>query len=109
MPAAPSPIVATSIASPAAVARTPPIIHQQPKVHIQAGQQQQSIVLPIRTTPMTTQVGIYLELVSKELNHLAAFLHVYAGGLNFMKYKKKILLLFYRKKMEILLHFLSFL
>ena len=26
-----------------------------------------------------------LELVSKVLNHLAAILHVYAGGLNFMK------------------------
>ena len=26
-----------------------------------------------------------LELVSKELNHLAAILHVYAGGLNLMK------------------------
>ena len=26
-----------------------------------------------------------LELVSKELNHLAAILHVYAGGFNFMK------------------------
>ena len=26
-----------------------------------------------------------LELVSKELNHLAAILHIYAGGLNFMK------------------------
>jgi hypothetical protein len=26
-----------------------------------------------------------LELVSKELNHLAAILHVYAGGLNFIK------------------------
>ena len=26
-----------------------------------------------------------LELVSKELNHLAAILYVYAGGLNFMK------------------------
>ena len=25
-----------------------------------------------------------LELVSKELNHLAEILHVYAGGLNFM-------------------------
>ena len=30
-----------------------------------------------------------VELVSKELNHLAAILHVYAGGLNFMKQKKK--------------------
>ena len=29
--------------------------------------------------------GLLLELVSKELNHLAAILHVYAGGLNFMK------------------------
>ena len=29
--------------------------------------------------------GCLLELVSKELNHLAAILHVYAGGLNFMK------------------------
>ena len=29
--------------------------------------------------------AIILELVSKELNHLAAILHVYAGGLNFMK------------------------
>ena len=46
-----------------------------------------------------------LELVSKELNHLAAILHVYAGGLNFMKYKKKCLLLFFKKKMGILLHF----
>ena len=31
------------------------------------------------------QFGYFLELVSKELNHLAAILHVYAGGLNFMK------------------------
>jgi len=30
-------------------------------------------------------IASYLELVSKELNHLAAILHVYAGGLNFMK------------------------
>ena len=29
--------------------------------------------------------AVELELVSKELNHLAAILHVYAGGLNFMK------------------------
>jgi hypothetical protein len=29
-----------------------------------------------------------VELVSKELNHLAAILHVYAGGLIFMKLKK---------------------
>ena len=28
---------------------------------------------------------VALELVSKELNHLAAILHVYAGGLDFMK------------------------
>ena len=30
-------------------------------------------------------VGQKVELVSKELNHLAAILYVYAGGLNFMK------------------------
>ena len=29
--------------------------------------------------------GNFIELVSKELNPLAAILHVYAGGLNFMK------------------------
>jgi hypothetical protein len=46
-----------------------------------------------------------LELVSKELNHLAAILHVYAGTLIFMKKKINIFLLFFRKKMEILLHF----
>jgi hypothetical protein len=31
------------------------------------------------------RVGFILELVSKELNHLAAILHVYAGGLYLMK------------------------
>ena len=36
-----------------------------------------------------------LELVSKELNHLAAILHVYAGSLIFMK-KKNIL--FFKKE-----------
>ena len=29
--------------------------------------------------------GFRIELVSKEVNHLAAILHVYAGGFNFMK------------------------
>jgi hypothetical protein len=32
---------------------------------------------------------VKLELVSKELNNLAAILHVYAGGLIFMKQKKR--------------------
>ena len=31
----------------------------------------------------------YLELVSKELNHLLAILHVCAGDLIYMKWKKK--------------------
>ena len=44
-----------------------------------------------------------VELVSKELNHLPAILHVYGGGLIFMKEKK--MLLFFKKKREILLHF----
>ena len=43
-----------------------------------------------------------LELVSKELNHLAAILHVYARGFELYEVKKK-LLLFFKKKMEILL------
>ena len=30
-------------------------------------------------------LDFHIELVYKELNHLAAILHVYAGGLNFMK------------------------
>ena len=42
----------------------------------------------------------YLELVSKELNHLAAILHVYAGGFIFTEEKK----IFFKKKMEVLLH-----
>ena len=33
----------------------------------------------------TLKKSIMVELVSKELNHLAAILHVYAEGLNFMK------------------------
>ena len=44
----------------------------------------------------------FLELVSKELNHLAAILHVYAG-VDFYEVKK--ILLFFKKKREILLHF----
>ena len=52
--------------------------------------------------PIGVIYGWQLELVSKELNHLAAILHVYAGGLNFMKLKKMLL---FEKKMEILLHF----
>ena len=31
------------------------------------------------------KLELVLELVSKELNHLAAILHVYVGGLIFMK------------------------
>ena len=39
---------------------------------------------PIFGKLSTPYVSI-LELVSKELNHLAVILHVYAGGLIFMK------------------------
>ena len=35
---------------------------------------------------------IILELVSKELNHLVTILHVYAGGLHFLKKKVVIIL-----------------
>ena len=37
-------------------------------------------------TPLLPREATRLELVSKELNHLAAILHVYAGCLIFMKY-----------------------
>ena len=49
--------------------------------------------------------GRFVELVSKELNHLAAILRVYAGGFEFYEVKKKKLLLFFKNTMEILLHF----
>ena len=34
---------------------------------------------------------LIVELMSKELNHLAAIFHVYAGGLIFMKWKKYVI------------------
>ena len=37
------------------------------------------------TYALANEIGFGVELVFKELNHLAAILHVYAGGLNFMK------------------------
>ena len=40
----------------------------------------------------------YLELLSKELNHLAAILHVYAGGLNFIKLKKIFFVIIFQKE-----------
>ena len=36
-------------------------------------------------TQVAVVLGSNIELVSKELNHLVTILHVYAGGLNFMK------------------------
>ena len=39
----------------------------------------------ITVVDYTVLIGTPVELVSKELNHLAAILHVYAGDLNFMK------------------------
>ena len=45
----------------------------------------------------------FLELVSKELNHLAVILHVYAVGLIFKEKKKSIL--FFKKKREVISHF----
>lgn len=53
-------VIATS-----AVARSPVIQQAQPqKVHIQAGQHQQSIVLPVRTTPLTTQGNVTAAVTS---------------------------------------------
>ena len=44
-----------------------------------------------------------LELVSKELIHLAVILHVYAG--DWFLYSRKKILLILKKKREILLYF----
>ena len=48
---------------------------------------------------------LLLDLVSKELNHLAAILHAYAGGFEFYEVKKKI---FFKKKIEIFYTFYHF-
>ena len=58
-----------------------------------------------KMTRFARSKGSKVELVSKELNHLTAILHVYARSLIFMKQKKKEILSFFKKKMEILLHF----
>ena len=42
-------------------------------------------VLTTKTKNIIHQIYILTQKVSKELNHLAAILHVYAGGVNFMK------------------------
>ena len=47
---------------------------------------------------INSQKLVGLELVSKELNHLAAILHVYASGLNFMKLKKKNFVIIFQKE-----------
>ena len=39
-----------------------------------------------------------VELVSKELNHLVAILHVYAGGFEFYEVKKKIFVIIFQKE-----------
>ena len=49
-------------------------------------------------TPLLPSEATRLVLVSKELNHLVAILHVYARGLNFMKEKKKIFVIFFQKE-----------
>ena len=39
-----------------------------------------------------TVLDLFLELVSKELNHLAAILHVYARGFDFYEVKKNLII-----------------
>jgi hypothetical protein len=48
-------------------------------------------------------IEFMVELAFKELNHLAAILHVFTGGVDFYEVKK--ILLFFKKKREILLQF----
>ena len=60
-------------------------------------------------TPLLPREATRLELVSKELNHLVAILHVYARALQGFEFyevkKEKKMLFFFKKKMKILLHF----
>ena len=50
-----------------------------------------------------------VELVSKELNHLVAILHVYAGGFEFYEVKKNFfLLLFFKRKWKYFYTFYHF-
>ena len=52
------------------------------------GREQASVLLSVMSLNVIGSFDVKwmgLELVSKELNHLAAILHVYARGLNFMK------------------------
>ena len=46
-----------------------------------------------------------LEFVTGGVELLKAVLHGYAGGLIFMKEKKRLKVSFFKKKIEILLHF----
>ena len=39
----------------------------------------------------------FLELVSKELNHLVAILHVYSGGFEFYDVKKNLVIIFQKE------------
>ena len=50
-------------------------------------------------------MGEQLEFVTGGVELLEAVLHGYAGGLIFMKKKKKLKVSFFKKKIEILLHF----
>ena len=60
--------------------------HGLQTINVWVSEFRNSIVVSILLYYSLTHTLLFrLELVSKELNHLAAILHVYAGGLNFMK------------------------
>ena len=46
--------------------------------------------------------------MSKELNHLAAILHVYAGGFEFYEVKKKIVIIFQKENGNTITLFIIF-
>ena len=52
--------------------------------------------------------GSVVELVSKELNHLAAILHVYAEGFKFYEVKKKFCYYFSKRKWKYFYTFIHF-
>ena len=57
------------------------------KIHVAIGYGLANVIVLEGTVTLVVKNSgeAHLELVSKELNHLAAILQVYAGGLNFMK------------------------